>query len=732
MAAAVKVAPLALASPGIEERFRRERQFLASLDHPKVARLIDGGVGASGLPYLVMEFVDGLAIDRYCDAMQLDARARIALMRQVLEGLIYVHGRGVIHRDLKPSNILVDAAGNAKLLDFGTARLVDAGGDTAITKTGVFAFTPDFASPEQAQAKPLTFGSDIYSAGVLLYCLLTGRPPYRFNDYSPGAVAQTIGHAETAPSGLDPRLDSVLSKALRKNPEERYRSAAEMDADLARYLEGQPVRARRPRRLRPIALVVAAIGLCGAAGLGWRFGVRPRVSESPPSIAVLPFANLTADPANQYFSDGLTDEITDSLARLKTLRVIARSSAFQAKGKAADIREIGRLLNVANVLEGTVERSGDRVKIIAHLERVSDGSLLWSNTYERSASDLFAVQSELAAGIAGSLRLAAGVPTATHIPNPEAHDLVMKGAYDVQQMTTESLTRAELEYRRAIDLDPDYARAYLGLGSTKWDQFAARGSSYQTEAERKSAEQWYRKALELDPELSQAHALLATIAMQYDWDWTRAERELRLAVAGPSSAAAESFYAFFLLFRSRFAEADQHIRRMLDLDPFSTATLNNLAVDRNLEGRFAEAREISQRMAAQYPNMIPPWQMIGATYVEEGHPELALPVFQQLKPRFPQAAAFEAMGCAAAGRRDEALALLRPYEEKYPNSGISLQWFALAYALMGDEPNTMKWLERSADRHEWQALAIAVHPVFAPMRNSPGFRALEKRMGLSQ
>ena len=241
MSAAVKVVPLALASLDIEERFRRERQFLASLDHPKVARLIDGGVTSSGLPYLVMEFVDGLTIERYCEEQKLDARARVALMRQVLEALIYVHSRGVMHRDLKASNILVDAAGNAKLLDFGTARFLDASGDTAITKTGVFAFTPECASPEQVQGKALTFASDIYSSGVLLYRLLTGRPPYRFTDHSPAAIADRISHTEPEPSGLDQQLDAILLTALNKDPEQRYASAEEMDADLARYLEGRPV-----------------------------------------------------------------------------------------------------------------------------------------------------------------------------------------------------------------------------------------------------------------------------------------------------------------------------------------------------------------------------------------------------------------------------------------------------------------------------------------------------------
>ena len=267
MTAAVKVVPLALASHEIEERFRRERQFLAGLDHPKVARLIDGGVSETGLPYLVMEFVGGLSIDQFCDAHELDARGRIALMRQVLDALAYVHGRQVIHRDVKPSNILVDASGSVKLLDFGTARLVDATAEAALTKTGVFAFTPEYASPEQVRGDRVAVASDLYSAGVLLYRLLTGRLPYRIAGSSPADVARVVAHAQPEPSGLDAPLDAVLSKALRKEAAGRYQSAAEMDADLARYLEGERVHARKPRKKFWIA--AAAMLVISAAILGW-------------------------------------------------------------------------------------------------------------------------------------------------------------------------------------------------------------------------------------------------------------------------------------------------------------------------------------------------------------------------------------------------------------------------------------------------------------------------------
>ncbi len=705
MRAAVKVVPLALASRDIEERFRRERQFLASLDHPRIARLIDGGLSGHGIPWLAMEFFDGVSIDQFRNERKLSNRECAALVRQLMEALVYIHGQRVVHRDLKPSNILVDAKGRLKLLDFGTARLAEAGGVDAITQSGVFALTPDYASPEQIAGKTVAYASDIYSAGLVLRKILPEGEP-------------------------EPQLRLILAKALREKPEDRYSTAAEMDLDLERYLAGEAVRAKgalRPRWIVPA--LVSGLVFSTAVGLVFLWNYLPRQAE-PIAIAVLPFANLSADTANRYISDGFTDEVTTSLARAGGLKVIAGASASQAKAKTADAREAGRALHVAYVLDGNVERSADRIGIVARLERVSDGALLWSRTFERKATDLFAVETELVAGIANNLKVTAPVSTGRHVPDAEAQELVLKARYEGQQVSTNSLARAKEYFQQAIDRDPQYAEAYSGLAIAEYNQISARGSTGQTEDGRRTVDRTARKALELNPDLPAARAILATLAMQYEWDWAGAEREFQLAEATSPNATIEGQYAFLLVFRGRFGEADQHIRRLLELDPFSTSTLVNLSLYRNLEGRFAEAREISQRLAAQYPAMIPPQQVIGQTYLEEGHPELALNVFRQLEPRFPQIRVYEAMAYARAGKRAEALGLMRPFEEKYPDPGVTMQWFALAYASMDDEATALKWLQRSADRHEWQILNIGVNPIFLKMHNQPGFLELERRIGL--
>jgi TolB-like protein len=460
-------------------------------------------------------------------------------------------------------------------------------------------------------------------------------------------------------------------------------------------------------------VLAAVLGTLAAFALSRSWFAREEFppAEADRSIAVIPFANEgAATAADQYFVDGLTDEITDTLTQQRRLRVVARSSVFQYRGKIIDVREVGRELGVAYVLEGTVQRLGDRVKINARLGRVSDATQVWSKTWERQGGDLFAVRSELASAITSSLQASVGgQPPRKHAAGERAHDLYMQGRYELEQMTPQSLDRAAETLQQAIDRDPQYAAAYYALGQAKWSRSSASASQVVDPARRESVA-LFRRALELDPDLAEAHA----------------------GLAGDPSVAVENSYAFLLVFQNRFAEADEHIRRSQELDPVGAVSVANRALLWNLEGRFRKSREEFQRMLEKSPDLVPERYMVALTFIEEGNPAASAPILHELGERTPVARMFQAMAVARAGRKKEALSLIAPFEAKYPDPGVANQWFALVYAFLGDQANTVKWLGRSIDRHEWQALNLAVHPVYASMRNSAGFEALKKRIGLDQ
>ena len=382
------------------------------------------------------------------------------------------------------------------------------------------------------------------------------------------------------------------------------------------------------------------------------------------------------------------------------------------------------------MLEGSVARVADRMKVVARLERASDGTSVWSNTYERRDADWFAVQSDLAAGIAESLRATAGLAgTSTHVPPKAAHSSVLRGTYDYRTATPEALKRAVVEFQHAIDLDPDYGAAYANLASAKYSRAWVYGSDG-TKAEIAEAMALYRKAIALSPELPAPHANLAFILMQDDWDWGQAERELRSLAATGRNANACGFYGLLLLYEGRTPEADRYLAMAQNLDPFGTSTLNDLLIARNLERRYDDEREVAAQFKSVSPQAIAPDIGIGLSYLLDGRPALARPVFASLRGRTPGTPLFEAMVLAREGRRDEALRMMQPLADRYPNAGVPMQWFALVYAFLGDEENTVKWLERSADRRELQVLNMAIHPVYDAMQTSPSFVALKRRIGL--
>jgi TolB-like protein len=492
-------------------------------------------------------------------------------------------------------------------------------------------------------------------------------------------------------------------------------------------LEDAPGVARKPKRYLWIAFAAVLLFAVGALA-AWRF-FKKRSTGGPPSIVVLPFTNLSTDSANEYLASAVTGEITDELVRLNSLRVTARTSAHAFKSGSADVRDVGRQLNVSYVLEGSVERSRDQVRISAHLERTSDGFRVWYQTYDRPAKDLSSLQAELTAAVARSLQVYSGQPVGPrHIPTAEVHELYMRAFFEIDQATPESIAEGEQDLRRVVQIDPDYAYAWELLGVARQNVSIARGLS-PTPEERTEAKDFYRKSLEVDPDLSTAHANLAAIAM-INWDWPAAEDELRLALH-TENAGAERNYGMLSAFRGRFREADQHIGVASSLDPLDSGTSLDLIQIRYMEGRISDAVAVSTLAAERYPGQIMPQLLLNLSYIQGGQTDRALANLGRLKARYPAARLFEVMALGRSGRREEGLRRIQQLETEYEgDSQVYRFWFALAWASLGDHAHTLKSLERSADLRESGVLTTAVIPNFAEMRNDPGFRALVKRIGL--
>lgn len=476
-----------------------------------------------------------------------------------------------------------------------------------------------------------------------------------------------------------------------------------------------------PNRTRQIFLMIA--GIVFVAVVVFLLSKYKPIASAH-SVAVLPFKNLSADPANQYFTEGLAEEITNELTHIPGLRVIARSSVTSAGQKTSDIREIGRQLGITDVVEGSVERIGENIKIVAHVQRVSDGALIWSNTFDPQAADPFKVQTEIASGIARSLNMAS-LPAPAHAPNREAQEAEWKGEFELTQMSMESLSKAESEARKAIAIDPGFGAPYALLAVIKYN----RAIFNMPAADRGEIETLARKALSLDPQLFIARGMLASLALQFDWDWKGAEQQYQQALAAGPDATVSYQYAMLLCFQGRFAETDEQLRRAQERDPIGEATLHSVALIRLLEGRFAESREISQRLLLLAPESVVPAGLIASSYLDEHKPDQAAPFVKKVVAK-QSASTMQAALEVQYGQRDEALRLIQPYETQYPDTKVPRTAVAGIYAALRDEPNTLKWLNRAADDHEFAVLNVGVLPVYAPLRKSDRFQVLLKRLGL--
>ena len=687
------------------ERFLREIGIAARLSHPHIVPLIDSGE-AGGVLYYVQPHVPGGSLRERLERQKpLALKEALRIAQEVGAGLDFAHRNGFVHRDVKPENILF-ADGHAVLADFGVARACCGDEGSTVTEVGIAVGTPEYMSPEQASGdSSLGNPSDIYSLACVVYEMLAGEPPF----HGMSARATMAKHVTEMPQpvrGLRPEVpapvEQALTRALAKDPAERYETAA--------------------------AFIEALL----AEGAGTAHS--PAASRS---IAVLPFVNASPDPENEYLSDGITDELIDALAKIGGLRVSSRTSVFALKGKPLDVRAVGALLGVSVILEGTVRKSGDKLRITAQLTSTDDGRLLWSQRYDRKLADVFTIQDEIAGTIVSTLRATMFADLSEHIPkrytqNIQAYGLYLKGRYAWNKRTREGVAEAIEFFEQAIAEDPNYAPAYAGLAD-----------SYALDVDYRSvpvgepfarAKEYARKALAIDEAVPSAHASLAWSLFIYDWDWAAAEQEFRRAIElDPRYASAHQWYAFLLVSRGEIGQALVESHTALELDPASVSIRRGMGWVYYYAGRYDQALEHLSRAIEMNPMAVESHRILAATLARQGRLAEAERVLREAL-RLPGAGAFTkaelAWVLARAGRRAEAEALLQEIHAMARAQYVAPVPFAIVHLGLGNVQEALDWTERACEERRGWLAYLKVNPIFEPLRGNPRFEALLRRMKL--
>ena len=757
---AIKLLPAALAADShARERLRREAMAVAALDHPYICKLFELGEDGDAL-FLVMEYIAGTTLHQRLleGRMPLPDALRVAV--EIAEALEEAHARGFLHRDLKPANVMLTPQGHAKVMDFGLAKRVevlsapDAAtremGGGALTVQGTIVGTPDYMSPEQMKGAPLDVRSDLFSFGVMLAEMTSGQHPFR----KPSAM-ETFSAVLAEPPALGgdipPQLTVVLRRLLAKDVESRYKSIVEVRADLmalaasSQQFVGQGTRGTRARWRRPAlaALSILVVGLAPVV-LG-RLGIlRPAPSVIAPglirSIAVLPLDNYSGDPGQEYFAEGMTDELTADLATISQLRVISRGSAMQFKGKDRPATpEIARKLDVDAVVEGSVSRSGETVRITAQLIDARADKHLWAKSFERSSSDVLALQAELASAIARevNVRLTPSEQsrlTAAPSVNPEAHDAYLKGRYFFNRPSDENLQKAIAQFEESVRLSPSFAPAFAGLSDANLWAGYNEGFLTATEA-RPKAKSAAEKAVALDDNSAEAHTSLAVFRLFYEYDWVGCEGEFRRAFTlNPNYAFAHDQFAMALAFKGRFDEANAEATRAIALDPLSPQVLVDATVPLMFQRNSAAAKRLARTAAELDPTYFFPVMIDGWADLEVGKFREAIPALKKAKAMEspPFVTAYLAFAYGAAGDRAGAMAEFAELKRTARDGKVLPFNLALVYLGVGDRTLALDNLERALAADSQMMAWIGRDHIFDPIRSEPRFVALLKRMQLAQ
>ncbi len=697
---AVKVLRPELASVLGPDRFLREVEIAARLNHPHILPLYDSGE-ADGFLFYVMPYVKGESLrHKLKREKQLPIEDALGITQQVASALDHAHAQNVIHRDVKPENILL-YEGEAMVADFGIALAASAVAGERLTQTGLVVGTPEYMSPEQALGeRELDARSDVYSLGCVLYETLAGEPPYT------GPTAQAmIAKRLTDPvpavrrirAAVPAAVEQALMQALAKVPADRF-------ASTVAFAE---------------ALTAPAV-------------VRPRLS----SVAVLPFVNLSVDPENEYFADGITEDVIAQLSKVRALQVISRTSVMPFKKREQGLREIAAKLEVATLLEGSVRRVGDRVRIVAQLIDAATDQHLWAETYDRQLTDIFVIQADVALNIAAALEAELSPDEKTRIHKQptsdlQAYQLYLQGRHCFVRYTPEGIRQGIEYFERAIERDPSYALAYAGVALAYME--LGEGGALRPDEAYTRAKQAVAKALELDSELAEAHSTLAYLKFVADYDWLRAEQEFKRALElNPSSADTYDYYGRMLYALERHDEAIAMVKRAQELDPvahpmdFATALLR--------AGRYDEALRAASLGIELNPQYSRARATLGWAYLKKGMCDEGVAELEKavtLSPGNSNWLAQLGQAYALVGKVEEARGVLRQLEELSRQGYVSPYHVAYVYAGLGEQDTAIEWLERAYVERAGAVYGIKGSFLFTALRSHPGFTALLKKMNLA-